>query len=353
MKPRVLLALFCIIPFSALLAEKDGAEAPERLSEPSPFSALQGNSKTETDRPSDVSIPPESSRANRRMPTSEELEKVRKDRNWMVEGMKERQAAAKPSTTPDAQSSTSNPYGPNSLQNPANMDMSQSIIDMVLNKNKKQTKSEPAKELKPMEIIPAGQDPAARSNSGENTSSNAFKPVISTNSFDTANASRTTGEKNTPSTFLQRERAQARQAGFKETQGFGQTQDALANPFANLPIPEDALPQAQPRFSQPPPTGVSATYMPSAGNPAVQNTLSGTMASAAGPGNPSPATGAAPAVTTIESNPAAPRFAVEQPYTILREQELVRQLQQQKNNSRPKVQDLRSLVRDPNEARLF
>jgi|GEM_PF-2980874 len=341
MKLQVLLASFCIVPFFTLLAEKEEPKAPENLPEPRPFSSLQINTKAENDFSQDVTPPPDTTRSNRRMPTSEELEKVRKDRNWMVEGMKEKQSAGK-----DAQSPNSS-----TLQNPANTDMSQSIIDMVLNKNKKTPKPEPVKELKPMELTPSSPDSGTRSNANTGANSpNAFKPVISTNSFDSQMSPKSPGENNPNSSVLQQERANARKAGFKEARGASPAQDVLSNPFANLPIPEDALPQAQPRSTQ-----ISATGMPPAGNPMVQNipsNMSGNMASAAGPGNPTPGT-LPPAVTAIDAGPAAPRFAVEQPYTILREQELVRQLQQQNNNSRPKVQELRSLVRDPNEARLF
>jgi len=341
MKPRVLLALFCTIPFFTLLAEKEEPKAPENLPEPRPFSSLEINTKVEKDLSSEFTPAPDTTRSNRRMPTSEELEKVRKDRNWMVEGMKDKQSADKDAAAAKA----------NSPQSPANMDMSQSIIDMVLNKNKKPAKPEPAKELKPMELTPAGPDTAARPNANTGSNSpNAFKPVISTNSFDSQNAARSPAESNTVSTVLQQERANARKAGFKESRGIPTSLDVLANPFANLPIPEDALPQKQPQ-----PAMASATGMPPAGNSMVPNNvpaMSGNMNSAAGPGNPTSGN-MAPAVTPLDAGPSAPRFAVEQPYTILREQELVRQLQQQNNNNRPKAQELRSLVRDPNEARLF
>lgn len=346
MKLRVLLALLFTVPLFTLLAEKEEQEpkAPENLPEPRPFSSLQINTKAENDFSSDVTPAPDTTRSNRRMPTSEELEKVRKDRNWMVEGMKDKQSAAKDAPTPNS----------SSPQSPANMDMSQSIIDMVLNKNKKPAKPEPAKELKPLELTPAGPDNTARTNAQTGSQSPiAFKPVISTNSFDSQNAVRPPAESNPLSAVLQQERTNARNAGFKESRGNPASLDVLANPFANLPIPEDALPQTQPRTVQAPATG-----MPPAGSPMLPNlaptapTMSGNMVSAAGPGNPTNGN-LSPAVVPLDAGAPAPRFAVEQPYTILREQELVRQLQQQTNNNRPKVQELRSLVRDPNEARLF
>lgn len=335
MKPRVLLALLCTVPLFALWAEKEEPKAPENLPEPRPFSSLEINTKVEKDLSSEFTPAPDTSRS-RRMPTAEELEKVRKDRNWMVEGMKDKQAADKNAQAP---------------QSPATLDMSQSIIDMVLNKNKKPAQPEPVRELKPLELTPASPDAAARSNTNTGSpSQNAFKPVISTNSFDGQNTVRSPAESNSASSLLQQERDNARKAGFKESRGNPASLDALANPFANLPIPEDALPRSQPLTVQ-----AAGNAMPPAGNPMLQNNppaMSGNMSSAAGPGNPTPGN-LPPAAPTLDAGPSAPRFAVEQPYTILREQELVRQLQQQTNNNRPKAQDLRSLVRDPNEARLF
>jgi hypothetical protein len=265
----------------------------------------------------------------RRMPTAEELEQVRKDRNWMVEGMKEKQAEATATR----------------LQDPGNTDMSQSIIDMVLDKQKQNKKAE------------ARKTPQTKQNDGRTAaepttnSVNTFQPVISNNSFD--NQMSVPSENNISNSILQKERAEARKAGFIPP-GTAPTLDPLANPFANLPIAEAALPQPNPRNSMMPATTPTVTNSAMTSNNGNLAMMSGNMPSAAGlgkgpdSGNP----GAPAAYVANNPGPSAPVVAVEQPYTILREQELITR-QQKLNSNRPRAQDLRSTVPDPNDARLF
>lgn len=339
MKKRLLVMSVCVCALSVsagrLPAEETAAkpaptapEMPEMA--PAPEPALN---------PEDLLADPDEKRGARRMPTPEELEQVRKDRNWMVEGMKDKQAADAAQAKAQAKTTQNTP-----LADPGNTDMSQSIIDMVL--NKKTAKKEPREKKE------TGKNPGFSSSSDP---LKTFEPTLSGNAFE--NQFGEDAEKNNANSILQKERAAARKAGFVQ-RGQTPTGDPLANPFANLPIPEDALPQAKPptvpTISSP--AMATANTPPSAGNPSL-GVMSGNIPSAAGAGNPGN-----PANAGNLQNPGAlgpngptsgaPRMAVEQPYAILREQELVNR-QKQINSNRPRVQDLRSTVPDPNEARLF
>ncbi|MDX6765359.1 MAG: hypothetical protein SFU85_01065 [Candidatus Methylacidiphilales bacterium] len=287
---------------------------------------------------------------SRRMPTQEELEKVRKDRNWMVEGMKEQQAARNSEAAANRQ----------------NTDMSDSIIDMVLNKKKKTD----------LQKTPATRNtpPTQETNNSPEKkagTTNTFKPALSSNAYESSSPGDTGAIKlpdNLMSSILQDERAAAKQAGFRENtakrtgkkNGLAAL-DALNNPFSNLPIPEDALPQnpnslsassarndpfqapAAPNINPMMAQEKTNAFQPSVTAGASPSTgTAGTMATPTTPG----------AIAIAPAGPAAPKVAVEQPYTILREQELIRR-QQQSTSNRPKVQDLRSPIPDPSEARLF
>jgi len=229
------------------------------------------------------------------------------------------------------------------LQDPGNTDMSQSIIDMVLDKkNKKTDLRNPSQ---------TNQSNGRTSTEPTTNSVSTFQPVISNNSFD--NQMSIPSENNITTSILQKERAEARKAGFLPP-GTVPTRDPLANPFANLPIAEAALPQPNPRNSMMPSSGPSMTNSAMTSNNGNLALMSGNMPSATGLGNgpESANTGAPNAYVATNPGPSAPVVAVEQPYTILREQELISR-QQKLNSNRPRAQDLRSTVPDPNDARLF
>jgi hypothetical protein len=266
------------------------------------------------------------------MPSATQMEQLKKDRNWLVEGMKERQAAER--------EAAKNPEQP--------QDMSQSIIDMVLKKQQ------------PAGSTPAnpGNVPDARRPAGTTStqSPRAFQPSISTSSFEPLPNQTTTSLTDSES-VLARERAQARLAGVDgRERPVSQAYDILANPFANLPVPEASLPSAR---TPAPAAGYSAYSMsdPTANNllnnpgtPAVPGFNPGGNAT-----TPAPAPGSntyAPGVSLAESGAPAPQQAIEQPYEYLRVQEQQRR-QQELNSNRPRIQDLRNPVPDPTRARLF
>jgi hypothetical protein len=182
----------------------------------------------------------------------------------------------------------------------------------------------------------------------------------------------TTGESSDIRRILEQERRNARSAGITESPKPMRRLDALNNPFANLPIPEAALPRspspsvgtaysgaAQPQptvMPGPMPTPLTAQQpqqpgmpqQPGISQPSNGPVLGSTSAPAVGSGF-SPAVSGAPS-----SNFAAaqPQTSVAQPYEFLRRQEAERR-QQQWNNNRPTVQDLRTNIPDPSKARLF
>jgi hypothetical protein len=262
-------------------------------------------------------LPSNSLPATRQMPTTEQLEQLKRDKNWLVEGMKDRQATqAEASRTPD--------------------DMSQSIIDMVL---KKQQAGAPAAPRGPETRIPE----TARTPTSPAGTPGAFRPSISTTAFEplpgAAGSQAGTGGMDS---ILARERALAGQSNFTTSASPAPARDPLANPFGNLPVPEGALP------STPRNRGVYSVNDPMLQSPwanpgpAAPQLNANPALPASGPGFADGATGAPPAA----------RATVEQPYDYLRAQEQQR-LQEQRNNNRPTARQLRSPVPDPSEARLF
>jgi hypothetical protein len=250
------------------------------------------------------------------MPTAEQLEQLKKDKNWLVEGMKERQATkTQPNATTD--------------------DMSQSIIDMVL---KKQQPGTPAASRGPETQTPE----TFRSPTGPVATPGALLPSISTSAFEPLpSTSRSQAGSASLTSILAQERSLADQNNFTSSAASAPARDPLANPFGNLPVPEAALPSA-PRnrgvFGMNDPM-LSGRTNP---GPAAPELNANPALSAPNPGFAQSATGAPPAV----------RATVEQPYDYLRAQEQQR-FQQQRNSNRPTVRQLRSPVPDPSEARLF
>lgn len=260
--------------------------------------------------------PPSSLPAIRQMPTAEQLEQLKKEKNWLVEGMKEQQAAkAQANRSPD--------------------DMSQSIIDMVL---KKQQTGSPAAPRGPETQLPE----TFRSPTTPAADPGVFRPSISTSAFETLpSVSATPASTGGLSTIMARERALADQSNFTFPETSAPARDPLANPFANLPVPEGALPSAPRNRGV---LGMNDPMLSGRTNPgpAAPELNANPALSAPNPGFAQSATGAPPAV----------RATIEQPYDYLRAQEQQR-LQQQRNSNRPTVRQLRSPIPDPSEARLF
>jgi hypothetical protein len=260
--------------------------------------------------------PPSSLPAFRQMPTAEQLEQLKKEKNWLVEGMKERQAnKTQPNATTD--------------------DMSQSIIDMVLKKQQPGSPSAPrGPETQLPETFRSPTTPAA--------DPGVFRPSISTSAFETLpSVSATPASTGGLSTIMARERALADQSNFTFPETSAPARDPLANPFANLPVPEGALPSAPRNRGV---LGMNDPMLSGRTNPgpAAPELHANPASSATSPGLMQGSIGAPPAV----------RATIEQPYDYLRAQEQQR-LQQQRNSNRPTVRQLRSPIPEPSEARLF
>lgn len=252
----------------------------------------------------------------RQLPTAEDLERLKKERNWLVQGMKEQE---------DARRSSANTR--------QDLDKSQSIIDMVLDrKNKGFARPAPTKPS-------TGRADSASSPDALPT----FRPAISSYSFDSLPSTQTTIE--TPgssdaSAILARERilATQQQTAAAASPSYQPMQDPLVNPFANLPIPEGALPA--PRRSDP------MLQFNNTNNPLASSTAFSSASNPVAP--PSPNSG-----LIMTPDNGAPSATIQQPYDYLRAQEEQRRRQMQQPGNRPTVQNLRSPIPDPAEARLF
>ena len=256
---------------------------------------------------------PNSLPATRQMPTAEQLDQLKKEKNWLVEGMKERQnSEAQAARQPE--------------------DMSQSIIDMVLQRQKPGSPAAPRNTQ--VQMPDASRTPAVAPGS-----SSVLRPSISTSAFDPLPNRQDPNADGGMQSILARERALADQNTSTSPLAAAPARDPLANPFANLPVPEGALPSA-PRNR--------GVY--NVNDPMLQSAWS----------NPAPELNANPALTAKGTGlavnesgaPPAVRSTIEQPYDYLRAQEQQRQRLQQ-NSNRPTVRQLRSPGPEPNDARLF
>lgn len=302
-----------------------------------PAIAAEENPILDLGTPPEALAPAPAPTPARQMPTAEQVEQLKKERNWLVEGVKEKQEQR----ARDAAA--------------ANEDKSQSIIDMVMEKQKTDAAKTPSG-------TPANSTSSSTSrSSGTANTPRGLRPSISTSAFENpASADRLTANDVDMSVILEQERRAARMENRPAVASNSpkpfRRMDALSNPFANLPIPESALPAPRPPMAAaatPSTAGITPTTQPMmpAGQPTPAGglnpqypALGGAAASAA------PAMG--PSGPSGPSTAAAPQSALVQPYDLLRQQEAQRR-QQQWNRNRPTVQDLRTPVPDPTQARLF
>lgn len=307
----------------ALLA----ALAPLHAAEPAPAANLPDLPSVEANRPvietgnasrENPALPSVSAPApSRQLPSADQLEQLKKERNWLVEGVKEQQQAA--------------------AKKPAE-DMSQSIIEMVLDRQRKGFASPTDRPS-----TPGLPRPTESRTSPENPP--AFTPAISTSAFDLLPDQRTTlpGSADSES-ILSRERSLAARGSLNATPAASAApaRDPLANPFANLPIPEGALPSPRRNTSPLNPTDPAAPASPW-----------GDATTPSSPWNTGTASASPSTAMPLAPDTGAPRMAIEQPYDYLRAQEEQRRRQQLMDSSRPKVQNLRNPIPEPSQARLF
>jgi len=324
MKSPFCLAALCCAAVMVLNARAEEAPASANLPE---LPSVSGNTPTidtgANGVPASPLPTPRSQPATRQMPSAEQLEQLKKDKNWLVEGMKERQA--------EDQAAANRPPE----------DMSQSIIDMVLRKQKPNDPDSRG-------AVPQSRMPETARTTPAPGSRPAFQPAISTSAFQPLPSS-TGDEALRPGgmeSILARERALAGQPAYNPplSASAAPARDPLANPFGNLPIPEAALPSSRR------PAGAYSVNDPMLqnawANPGPQAPVLNANPAAAGPGVGNPG------LVLNDNGAPAPRAAIEQPYDYLRAQEEQRR-REQMNSNRPQVRDLRNPIPDPSEARLF
>lgn len=325
--------LFCLaaaLGVLALVLPAGAEQAPESTPVPGVPSSTTGDSPKIDTGEFLPSMPPLPATSDlpvlRQMPSAEQLEQLKKDRNWLVEGMKEkeRQDESQPASSLSSE------------------DMSQSIIEMVLRKQQSNVLSaQEASAQRALELETSRTPPAPGTRP-------VFQPSISTSAFDplpTETSDSSLRPMNVES-ILARERDLAEQTpAYTSLSASAPQRDPLANPFGNLPIPEGVLPRSN-RLE-----GAS-----SINDPMLQNAWTNPGSSApvfnANPAISFPGMGSQALILNDIGAPGAPGAAIAQPYDYLRAQEEQRR-RQQFNSNRPQLRDLRSPVPSPSEARLF